>query len=216
MGIKTYLVLGMHRGGTSLTAGMVQAAGIKMLHGAPLVPTKESPDGYFEDAHIMRLNDRILRVSMGSWFVPPHPDAVIKTGERMDNIIKKILQPMVEPLWGLKDPRICLTYPALAPYLPNPQFIIVARDRKANFKAFKKTRFHYLRDPQRTEGFFNNIYKTYHDRAKEYAKGHPKITVKFEKFFTGTEEVERLHKFLKTDIPIETLAACIKSKYKHH
>lgn len=54
-----YVVLGMHRSGTSLVAKMLQTSGISL--GNNLIgPSEDNPKGFWEDAEIVALNENIL------------------------------------------------------------------------------------------------------------------------------------------------------------
>ena len=63
------LVLGMHRGGTSLATGLLQTLGAEL--GSPLIASNEgNPLGYFEHKAIVACHDRIL-ASLGlDWHSP--------------------------------------------------------------------------------------------------------------------------------------------------
>ncbi|HMB65244.1 MAG TPA: hypothetical protein VKO42_00060, partial [Patescibacteria group bacterium] len=56
---KTVVVIGMHRSGTSLVAGIMQCLGVDM--GSNLLSgNRGNPLGFFEDEDILDLNKRIL------------------------------------------------------------------------------------------------------------------------------------------------------------
>ena len=53
------IVAGMHRSGTSLTAGLLARLGIDM--GRDLVPAdRANPRGYFEDVELVRFHQRMF------------------------------------------------------------------------------------------------------------------------------------------------------------
>ena len=96
-------VLGMHRSGTSATAGTLQK------HGVDLGPVSEvnpdQPRGTREIPGLRRLHDRILKRSGGSWWRPPKV-VVIEPGDRRDR--DDILATIPGETVGVKDPRLLL------------------------------------------------------------------------------------------------------------
>ena len=214
---KCYIVLGMHRGGTSLTAGIVHHAGVELLHGAPLSRNKESPIGYFENRELMLLNDSILRLAGGTWKLPPEEDKILDAGhkvkERVVNICNKF---DTHDKWGIKDPRLCLTFPVYEPYLKNIHIIVVTRDYESNFNGFKRVRFPHLHQKYRNEEYFKSLYLRHLEGALAAAEKYPSLIVSFEKYFKGTREIKKIHKFVGSDVDIKVLTDLINPKFKHH
>src|SRR5215472_14578003 len=69
------LILGMHRSGTSATAGLLQFAGVDL--GSNLTPPQEdNPRGFFEHDEVWQLHQRLLR-DLGS---EPHDSRAMPTG----------------------------------------------------------------------------------------------------------------------------------------
>jgi hypothetical protein len=96
-------VLGMHRSGTSATAGMLAD------HGVELGPVSErnrfNPRGNREIRELIRLHDRILERSGGSWWEPPARIRARSGDYRRRN---KILGSIPGDTIGVKDPRMLL------------------------------------------------------------------------------------------------------------
>ncbi len=108
---KIVAVLGMHRGGTSAVTRGLTALGVEV--GSSLVePGFDNPTGFWEDREIVALNDRLLHkigITYESVALVPddlttdpnfealHADATKLVRSRLD----------VNPVWGLKDPRLC-------------------------------------------------------------------------------------------------------------
>jgi len=60
------MVVGMHRSGTSATAGLLHRLGIHM--GQELMPaTPFNPKGYFEHLQVRDFNDRLLEARGQTW-----------------------------------------------------------------------------------------------------------------------------------------------------
>lgn len=128
--MKTFVVLGMHRSGTSLIAkGMDEIVdmGVETVHCTPA-----NPRGHWENWVMVRLNDSILYAAGGSWDEPPPEKRILDTINLPD--IKQGLQDVVKrfsegrELWGWKDPRTTLTIRLFLPYLTNPHIICCFRE----------------------------------------------------------------------------------------
>jgi hypothetical protein len=96
-------ILGMHRSGTSVTAGMLAD------HGVELGPVSEqnrfNPRGNREIPELNRLHDRVLERSGGSWWDPPTRIRARSGDYRRRN---KILSTIPGETIGIKDPRMLL------------------------------------------------------------------------------------------------------------
>lgn len=94
-------VLGMHRSGTSATAGTLQE------HGVELGPASESnrynQRGNREITELRKLHERILERSGGSWWDPP---AEVEVTDRHRAKRDEILATIPGELRGVKDPRM--------------------------------------------------------------------------------------------------------------
>ena len=112
---RVLLVLGMHRSGTSATARVVNLLGANL--GDSLVkPSSDNPDGFWEHADAVRINDVLLEGLGRTWYdMREMPKSWLDTpaaGEALGQIealIRRDFQP--DALWAVKDPRMCLTAP---------------------------------------------------------------------------------------------------------
>ena len=112
-----YLVLGMHRSGTSLVSGLLHQSGIIM--GTPdnflPKPNKENPKGFFENFDFRQINDRFLESAgyiVKDWNREFDPRSInllkrIKIQRQMQKILLEYAQKYYK--WGWKDPRQMLT-----------------------------------------------------------------------------------------------------------
>jgi hypothetical protein len=130
-----FIVLGPHRSGTSLVANVLHCLNVKMGDRFPRT-NRWNSRGYWEDVDFIRLNVWILRKAGGKWSKPPDPHRILAAGEHYEQEIKSLLlakekrnRSVKGQRWGWKDPRTCLTIPAILPYLDNPHFIVVQRSR---------------------------------------------------------------------------------------
>lgn len=122
---RLVVVLGMHRSGTSLLAGMLHDYGLAA--GPDLVGANASnPGGHWEDVEGLKLNERILRESGGGWRRPPER---VRAGIRLQRPMRQFahrLQGQLPGFW--KDPRTTLTLPLWRPLLPGALFVGVFRN----------------------------------------------------------------------------------------
>ena len=124
----TFVVLGMHRSGTSLVSNILGDMGVDMGDNM-LGANTSNPYGHYEDMTYLALNDKFLKECMGSWDKPPSkkvideklPDFRGRAKKRIESNVKK-------KYWGWKDPRTVLTLDLYKPYLTNPIYIVVYRN----------------------------------------------------------------------------------------
>lgn len=105
-------VLGMHRSGTSLLAGVLDRLGLDAGRQDLMFKADEfNNDGYWERVDVVEWHDRALRRQNGWASAPPPTTAHRDT--RLDGLAEEIptlLAPYDRP-WMLKDPRQCLLLP---------------------------------------------------------------------------------------------------------
>jgi GT2 family glycosyltransferase/glycosyltransferase involved in cell wall biosynthesis len=107
-----FLVLGMHRSGTSVLARLLAAAGANP--GERLVPGSHgNEDGHWEDAFAVETNERLLSALGYRWDdLRPLPkdwmrsDAASSARAQIGDYLRSSLSK--HPLWAIKDPRMCL------------------------------------------------------------------------------------------------------------
>lgn len=109
---KAFLVIGMHRSATSLVAKGLHQAGVHMGNKL-LGPHPSNPWGHYEDIPAIHINDEILGKAGGTWDDPPYDSKIAETDPFTMNKIRDYVRTRKEQsltLWGLKDPRLCLTW----------------------------------------------------------------------------------------------------------
>jgi hypothetical protein len=111
---QTFIVLGMHRSGTSCITRIINLAGLSL--GGPVAGANPSnPAGHWESLEGMAVNDLILQVNGGSWDEPPARLAGtgwlrVKMRRFLGNLHRN-----GAAVW--KDPRTILTFPLWKPLL---------------------------------------------------------------------------------------------------
>lgn len=109
------LVLGMHRSGTSLTAGLLRQLGFAF--GPQLMAaTPDNPAGYFEDTAIVELHDRCLNQLGSGWAdARPLPPQWLESAAaaQLTRDLSALLRRSYAgpPVFVVKDPRLCRLLP---------------------------------------------------------------------------------------------------------
>lgn len=137
---RIIFVLGMHRSGTSLTTGILNALGIPL--GDELIPPDANNRmGYFESPSVGRIHDRLLRALGSSWYasttVSPLPNGwwrlpqVEPFKRELSELAKRQLA-VSGGTWAFKDPRACRLMPLwhdiLAETGAQPAYLLVVRN----------------------------------------------------------------------------------------
>jgi len=124
-------VLGMHGGGTSLVASILDALGVDM-HPNPnakiAIPRGVYPN--YEDSAFRRINAKILHACGAMWRSPPDPNCVLSAIPQVQDNIETLLLTRTG-LWGWKDPRTALTVELWHRFLPKPRYVVVKREISA-------------------------------------------------------------------------------------
>ncbi|PFI73611.1 sulfotransferase family protein [Bacillus cereus] len=112
---KLFLILSLHRSGSSALAGTLHFLGVDM--GSNLLKASPAnPKGYFENSYFVKLNDFILKLFDATWQTPPSREII--TSKKLEFYgVQNSLNENIQPIWGLKDPRTVLILDIWKPYL---------------------------------------------------------------------------------------------------
>ncbi len=110
------LVLGMHRSGTSLVTSLIEAAGF-CCGKYPMKPSKDNPNGYWEDELIVEINNKLLSSLGLYWFslvwldLPRLKQSPVyeELLETASNYLQTLLTDNKKVV--IKDPRMCILLP---------------------------------------------------------------------------------------------------------
>lgn len=114
--IEAIIILGMHRSGTSCLAGCLKQLGLN------LGPVSEynlyNKKGNQENRLVFRLNESILKYNQGAWNSPPTTE--LKLNQELKDNLNKLSSKYksFDKPWGMKDPRMLLTFEAWESVLP--------------------------------------------------------------------------------------------------
>ena len=119
------IVLGMHRSGTSLVAGSLEAAGLYLgeVNNAATYNRK----GNKENESIRDLNDRLLARAGAAWNTPPTGQVAWSPAD--EEYARSLVKPYLESRrpWGFKDPRSIWTVEGWLRIVPNARPLGVFR-----------------------------------------------------------------------------------------
>jgi hypothetical protein len=199
--IKTVIVLGAGRSGTSIVAGILQRIGVNMGN------IELEPDGYkhgnFEDIDIRRLNETMLDVAGFSWYKPPFSPHDFKTlVVRIDkhNLVlraailfnKHSTESEKTGIWGWKDPRTILLLRHYIDLIENPYFIVVFRNQVANAQSMIARDGGSLEEALQLALHYNTLIVDY-----LMFSSYPRLYCTFESFFKeSSKQLNRIIDFL--------------------
>jgi glycosyltransferase involved in cell wall biosynthesis len=191
-------ILGMSRTGTSLTARVLNLAGVHLgseeellvgeLHhlagegDAVLARAREAnPEGFWEHYRMMRLNERILRRLGGSWRDPPPLPLGWEAAGELEaerEEARALLDASFagHDLWGWKDPRNSLTLPFWQQLLPKMRYVICLRNPVDVAASLQR------RDGMPLEDGIA-LWLTYVAAALVNTSGRPRLFVPYESYF---------------------------------
>lgn len=118
---KAIIILGMHRSGTSCLTGCLKHFGLNF--GNVSNKDKYNQKGNQENRDVSRFNESVLNFNQGSWQSPP--DTKLNINESLKNKLNQLVleYKKLSTPWGLKDPRMLLTYEIWKDVLPKHSFI---------------------------------------------------------------------------------------------
>jgi hypothetical protein len=191
-------VLGMHRSGTSLVAGVLGQLGLDLGPDKEfLPPDPNNQSGYFELADLVEINDDILAHYGGSWDEPPElPDGWEQSSElaQIRDRARRVLGRRFagSAHWAWKDPRTCITLPFWQRLVSGLRYVICLRNpvdvahslrsREGEERPLEKYALDWLRHTA---------------SALAYTADRPRILVRYERFFGNADhELRRLAGFV--------------------
>ncbi len=132
----TVAVLSLSRSGSSLVARVLhEVLGIDFGEPIEHIPAnRNNPDGYFEQAELVAIDDAILAAAGGAVFDPPAADYAGRLEPSVLQALMRRIRDFVEyrtlnrQTFGLKDPRLALTFPLWKRAMPTAIPVIVFRD----------------------------------------------------------------------------------------
>ncbi len=112
MSHRGLFILGMHRSGTSLAAGLARLAGISLGRNLLVGSSPENPRGFWEHHEVLAIDEAILRGLSLAWNVPAPLPADWLDHPRVKPLSERAQATLREEFagteaWAIKDPRLC-------------------------------------------------------------------------------------------------------------
>ena len=191
MSATRVVVLGMHRSGTSLVAGLLHRAGVYM--GTYFrAPDAANPSGYFEDIVWRNVNKTILNCAGGTWWQPPPQERICLAAAHIWPLVAALVEDRdTSSLWGFKDPRTCLTLRVLAPLLEPFRIIYVEREEEQVIESLKRRA--ELRGYEEPDRHWRALCEHYRLQAEEAMADRPVLRVRFEEVTSRERSGDVLH-----------------------
>jgi hypothetical protein len=189
-----YIVLGMHKSGTTLISDILHHGGIQMVES--YASTSYDEGNQVERLSTLALNKDLLNaharysLNLSPRDVPDDLDdlAILR--------LKEICRTQ-DGDWGFKDPRTCLTYPLLQPHLPDHKLIIVFRHPAQVVRHYASPRYPYRaflalkRWVEYNESLLRIIEET----------GSEVHIIDYGQFMTSDGPLEHLARFVQRELP---------------
>jgi hypothetical protein len=193
-----YVVLGMHKSGTTLASQILHHSGVNMGDNLENGVSYDQGNQY-ERESTWRLNEDILQ-ARNQRSVDIHASASLQLSPeqrvRMRQIIANCNQQY--PHWGFKDPRTCLVYPLWAAELPAHKLIVIYRDPTEPWPRYRPRHVrNRYREPVLAWKYLQS-WCEHNLRILSYLQTttQPYIVLDYQRLVTTQIEFERLEQFL--------------------
>ncbi len=188
-------IAGMHRSGTSMITRILNLCGLYLGEQSDLLPAaSDNPEGFWENAKFVQINDEILATLGGSWYLPPEIRPGWENSPEL-SILREQAQELIQQFnqhnfWGWKDPRNSLTLPFWQLLIPDLKVIIPLRNPLEVAQSL-------VRRNQFSEIFSLDLWQTYYQRLMSSSDAENRlITHYITPFFTPELELHRILDFL--------------------
>lgn len=195
-----YVILGMHKSGTTLVSQILHHSGINMGENIDPEITYDQGNKY-ERRSTLALNLEILGLDLQSpsFDLDVSPEMLELRGDqrrRMEELIRQYNE--AYPDWGFKDPRTCLVYPLWASVLPVHKIIATYRPIAQIWPRFRhRPLHHYHQNPSLAwrlmKGWcrhYSNILSFLDDTSLDF------VVLDYPEFMAGDADFNRLQEFV--------------------
>lgn len=215
-----YVVLGMHKSGTTLVAELLHRSGISMGESIDTSLDYDAGNKY-ERTRTADLNKALLDAGDVETLDLKPPRALVPSPRIRAELEALVCELVAQDVpWGFKDPRTCLTYPIWEQALPGHALIAVYRHYAAVVGHYLD-RTSRVRKEKRLQRF--GIVRTALARWVQYntrmlrilrTTARPSILLSYERLLTESDEFERLRTFLGR--PLQDARDPRKSRFGTH
>jgi len=194
-----FVVLGMHKSGTTLVSEILHKSGVNMVESYD--PTTSYPRNRVERQSTLKLNYKLLNSEdVFSLDVIKNVDSLRLTPElskQMKEVISECENNHKD--WGFKDPRTCLTYNLWKENLPAHRIIMVYRHPKQVVNYYIRRTNNIFKKWSRTYHAIKN-WKAYNQLLLNFLKenDYPLILINYQDLLDGDKVLAALSKFIGT------------------
>jgi hypothetical protein len=211
-------VAGMHRSGTSLVANLLRTCGVYLGETQDFAPPSfDNPEGYWENLHFSKINDKILANFGGAWDCPPRLPPGWEDASSLDTIRKEAIRAVqassTYSCWGWKDPRNSLTLPFWKKVLPDFKVVICLRSPLDVARSLQQRGF-------TSQQFGLNLWSIYCRQVSNTVEPLRYIVTHYDTYFHDpSAELDRIVTFLCLDISRDSIQKACRSaevRLRHH
>lgn len=169
-----YIIIGMHRSGTSFLAKVLESAGIFM---------GVVKDHNYEAMHFLSLNQQMIWAAGGDWHRPvkpgpehwrsPAPRSLYYEHFKVQGRLAQAALLWRRPDWGWKDPRNSFTLDCWLEHFPQAKVIHLWRDVEAVVASLQKRNLlpgEVREEALNDAAFCRQLYSQYRSAAEAYAQ----------------------------------------------
>lgn len=190
-----YVVLGMHKSGTTLVSQILHHSGINMMDSVD--PSLDYDRGNkWERDSTKAINHELLGSEGEFSLAAVRPKALSVAPElraRMEELVRANGRRYGD--WGFKDPRTCLVYDVWASVLPEHRLVVVYRSPQEAWEHYRRTSGKNILQSAlfllRRWCEYNGAIVRYLRQAKM-----PFVVIQYERFMTQQAEFQRLERFI--------------------
>ncbi len=195
--VRTVLVLGAHRSGTSVVTGILDILGVAMGPPGPdrkwTYPNLANPTGQYEHPGFIDLMVRIMDFHGEGAQWDRRWDTLRLSPAQVEEF-RALIQANERPLWGWKHPWTLVVVRDVVPLVRNPRFIVVRRDLEQIIDSLHR------RDAMTRAEAEETTYKLW-ERLDAVRAEHPEIpclVVEYDRLLRNPRDVVRdLERFLE-------------------
>lgn len=210
-------IAGMHRSGTSMVSRVNNLCGLYLGPESELsTPAWDNKEGFWENAHFVAINDRILAQFDAGWDLPPtlsedwrsRPEITTLRTEAAALIDRFLPR---EP-WGWKDPRNSLTLPFWTDLIPSLQVLICVRNPLEVAQSLHARNFSSI-------AFGLKLWLAYNQRLLSTVRTEDRVVTHYDSYFHDPgAEVRRVLDLLSipaTDGDVERACLATSASLRH-
>lgn len=192
-----YVVLGMHKSGTTLASQILHYSGINMGDFDGNVSYDQG--NKYERENTLDLNQDILG-AFGKESIEIFP----KTDPTATPEQRKAMQSIVQSCnnrfdnWGFKDPRTCLVYPLWERTLPEHKLIVIYRSYKESWGRYRLKNLHNSPRQLLRAWKYLKAWSLHNSKILEYLSttANEYVLLEYRRLMTTQEEFQRLEEFV--------------------